>query len=278
MEERKIKIGKVAVRFMGEWNATEQYYKIDIATDAAGNWYCSKTGTDTAPSVNKPLPAIVDGKAENTDWKMVLYVSGVLSRLETAITSCTEATSMCQQKTTQCANATDTATRAAGSANLATTAALKAMDDSKLAAQNANAAAATALQTSELAKQLMAEMQQLAEELTAKAVGIPTIMHVDCIEDWSTANAVAQKIQTEILPAYLPHNVIFQIAEGTSVRVDPDGNLTKTGNTGVTKINVIPTDNTKLWQQVTISVRKPTMRITADGKIRLAAASTMSVC
>lgn len=278
MEERKIKIGKVAVRFMGEWNATEQYYKIDIATDAAGNWYCSKTGTDTAPSVNKPLPAIVDGKAENTDWKMVLYVSGVLSRLETAITSCTEATSMCQQKTTQCANVTDTATRAAGSANLATTAALKAMDDSKLAAQNANAAAATALQTSELAKQLMAEMQQLAEELTANAVRIPTIMHVDCIEDWSTANPVAQKIQTKILPAYLPQNVIYQIAEGTSVRVDPDGNLTKIGNTGVTKINVIPTDNTKLWQQMTISVRKPTMRITADGKIRLAAASTMLVC
>jgi hypothetical protein len=78
---------------------------------------------------------------------------------------------------------------------------------------------------------------------------------------------VARRIVVALYPSYILQNVLFQRAEGDSLRADPSGVLTLNGE-GETTFYIIPTQNTPLWQEVTVKVRPPRMRLTSTGKIR----------
>ena len=116
------------------------------------------------------------------------------------------------------------------------------------------------------ADEKIAEMNSLAGQIATGFIA-PSRMNLRYQAEISIRNKQIQKIEASILPAYLPQSVLYQRVEGDSVMSDPSGNLTVKG-TGKTKFWVIPTANTPLWQEVTINVRQPYMRISATGKIR----------
>ena len=116
------------------------------------------------------------------------------------------------------------------------------------------------------ADEKIAEMNSLAGQIATGFIA-PSRMNLSYQAEISIRNKQKQKIEASILPAYLPQSVLYQRVEGDSVISDPSGNLTVKG-AGKTKFWVIPTANTPLWQEVTITVRQPYMRLSATGKIR----------
>lgn len=109
------------------------------------------------------------------------------------------------------------------------------------------------------------ELETRIKDITANGIGMPTKMELDYLDDISTTNKVAQKIKVKLYPTDFPQNYIFQVKEGTSLSVDPSGNLTVKG-TGKTVFWVIPTNNTHLWQEAAITVRKPVL-LKGNGKL-----------
>lgn len=137
-----------------------------------------------------------------------------------------------------------------------------AISQAETAATNADTAAQKAYDKIE-------EMNHFALDIATGAIA-PSRMNIEVLHDISTHNSVAQKIAVNLLPSYLPQSVLFQRAEGSSLVADPSGNLYVKGE-GTTKFWVIPTANTPLWQEVSITVRQPRMRLSASGKLRLSA-------
>lgn len=169
---------------------------------------------------------------------------------------------------TKAKSAADDANKAA---NLANTAAAEATAQAAEAQQQATAAeekAQLATEAATRADEKIAEMNSLAGQIATGFIA-PSRMILRYQAEISIRNKQKQKqkIEASILPAYLPQSVLYQRVEGDSVMSAPSGNLTVKG-TGKTKLWVIPTANTPLWQEVTINVRQPYMRLSATGKIR----------
>lgn len=160
---------------------------------------------------------------------------------------------------TKARSAADDANKAA---NLANTAAASATEKATAAEESAQLATEAASRADEK----IAEMNSLAGQIATGFIA-PSRMNLSYQAEISIRNKQKQKIEASILPAYLPQSVLYQRAEGDSVMPDPSGNLTIKGQ-GTTKIWVIPTANTPLWQEVNIKIRQPYMRISATGKIR----------
>lgn len=95
----------------------------------------------------------------------------------------------------------------------------------------------------------------------------PSRMNLTYLPEISLRNKVAQRITAQLIPSYLPQSVLFQRAEGDSLVADPSGNLIVKGE-GTTKFWVIPTANTPLWQEVSITIQQPRLRLSASGKLR----------
>ena len=97
-------------------------------------------------------------------------------------------------------------------------------------------------------------------------------MFLDYLPEISLRNKVAQRIVANLIPSYLPQSVLYQRVDGDSLQVDPSGNLTVKGE-GTTKFWIIPTANTPLWKEVSITVRQPRLRLSASGNLRKVGAS-----
>lgn len=130
--------------------------------------------------------------------------------------------------------------------------------------QNAGASANAAAQT---AGEKIVELEALMKAISGESAAAPAILEVSAPATISTKNKKAQRIDARLLPSYVMQNLLYQREEGSSLKVDPSGNLTVTG-TGTTTFYVIPPGNTELWKSVSITVRPPRMRLTSSGKIR----------
>lgn len=106
--------------------------------------------------------------------------------------------------------------------------------------------------------------------LMSQALLAPNRMELKYTPVICTRNRVKQKIEVLLFPRYVLQNVIFQQPPrlGDSIYVDPDGSLA-INKVGKTKVHVIPTHNTSLWQTAEIEVRDPVMRKLGNGKLRL---------
>lgn len=136
------------------------------------------------------------------------------------------------------------------------------------------ASAASAEKATDAAKRVdekIAQMDALAGQLSA-GVTTPSRMNLTYLPEISLRNKVRQRIAAQLLPSYLPQSVLFQRAEGDSLVANPSGELTIKGE-GTTKFWIIPTANTPLWQEVSITVRQPRLRLSASGKLRKAGSS-----
>lgn len=160
-------------------------------------------------------------------------------------------------------------------AQLATVAARNAANGAAASASQANTAATNADTAAQKAYDKIEEMTHFALDIATGAIA-PSRMNIEVLHDISTHNKVAQRIAVSLLPSYLPQSVLFQRAEGDSLVADPSGNLYVKGE-GTTKFWVIPTANTPLWQEVSITVRPPRMRLSASGKLRLSAGGKLRI-
>ena len=116
----------------------------------------------------------------------------------------------------------------------------------------------------------IASMKAAELSLMSQALLAPSRMELKYTPVICIRNKVQQKIQALLFPSYVLQNVVYQQPPrlGDSVYVEPDGKLTL-NKPGTTRIQVIPTNNTSLWQTAEITIREPVMRKLGNGKIRL---------
>lgn len=163
-------------------------------------------------------------------------------------------------------SAADDANKAAGLANSAASNATAKATEAAAQADLAENKATEADAAAKRADDKIAEMDGLAAQIATGFIA-PSRMNLTYLPEISLRNKVAQRIDAQLIPSYLPQSALFQRVEGDSVMADPSGNLTIKGE-GTTKFWVIPTANTPLWQEVKITVRQPRLRLSAAGKLR----------
>ena len=190
----------------------------------------------------------------------------------------TEATNTAAKNATDKATAADTAAKNANTkadaadkaAGAATTAANTANSKAALADQKATAAdnaANLAGETAEEARATIVRLEELEESLVGQYKMIPTGMNLDYPPRITFRNTVPRRITYELLPTNTGRNVLF-LGDDNAVSVQPDGSLT-VNRTGISKIHVIPTENTSIYRTIQITVAEPELRRVKSNSLRL---------
>jgi chemotaxis protein histidine kinase CheA len=224
----------------------------DKANDAATAANKAKTAAETATEAAKTAT-----KNANT-------------ATEAANTAAKNATDKATAADTAAKNANtkaDTADKAAGAA---TTAANTANSKAALADQKATAAdnaANLAGETAEEARATIVRLEELEESLVGQYKMIPTGMNLDYPPRITFRNTVPRRITYELLPTNTGRNVLF-LGDDNAVSVQPDGSLT-VNRTGISKIHVIPTENTSIYRTIQITVAEPELRRVKSNSLRL---------
>ena len=237
-----IVVGNVAFTDQGTWKSDYSYEEDgqtvrgydegDIVHTSTGVYASLEDGNTTTPSDT------------NTKWRRWLD----------------------KTPTIKAQSAADDANKAA---NLAQSAANAAQEQATAAASQAAQAETKATEADAAAKRAdakIAQMDGLAGQIATGFIA-PSRMNLTYLPEISLRNKVAQRITAQLIPSYLPQSVLFQRAEGDSLVADPSGNLIVKGE-GTTKFWVIPTANTPLWQEVSITIHQPRLRLSASGKLR----------
>lgn len=164
-------------------------------------------------------------------------------------------------KATNSANeAAKSANNAASSANTATSNANKATEAAKTATSNANEATGDA-------RVVIARLEELEESLISKYKLIPTSMKLNYPKKVTYRNTQPFKVEVELLPVDTGRNVLF-LGDDRAVSITPDGVFMING-VGMSKVHVIPTENTGIYQTIQIEVQEPGIRFTSGRGMRL---------
>jgi chemotaxis protein histidine kinase CheA len=224
----------------------------DKANDAATAANKAKTAAETATEAAKPAT-----KNANT-------------ATEAANTAAKNATNKATAADTAAKNANTKADAADKAAGAATTAANTANSKAALADQKATAAdnaANLAGETAEEARATIVRLEELEESLVGQYKMIPTGMNLDYPPRITFRNTVPRRITYELLPTNTGRNVLF-LGDDNAVSVQPDGSLT-VNRTGISKIHVIPTENTSIYRTIQITVAEPELRRVKSNSLRL---------
>lgn len=224
----------------------------DKANDAATAANKAKTAAETATEAAKTAT-----KNANT-------------ATEAANTAAKNATDKATAADTAAKNANTKADAADKAAGAATTAANTANSKAALADQKATAAdnaANLAGETAEEARATIVRLEELEESLVGRYKMIPTGMNLDYPPRITFRNTVPRRITYELLPTNTGRNVLF-LGDDNAVSVQPDGSLT-VNRTGISKIHVIPTENTSIYRTIQITVAEPELRRIKSNSLRL---------
>ena len=224
----------------------------DKANDAATAANKAKTAAETATEAAKTAT-----KNANT-------------ATEAANTAAKNATDKATAADTAAKNANTKADAADKAAGTATTAANTANSKAALADQKATAAdnaANLAGETAEEARATIVRLEELEESLVGQYKMIPTGMNLDYPPRITFRNTVPRRITYELLPTNTGRNVLF-LGDDNAVSVQPDGSLT-VNRTGISKIHVIPTENTPIYRTIQITVAEPELRRVKSNSLRL---------
>lgn len=224
----------------------------DKANDAATAANEAKTAAETATEAAKTAT-----KNANT-------------ATEAANTAAKNATDKATAADTAAKNANTKADAADKAAGAATTAANTANSKAALADQKATAAdnaANLAGETAEEARATIVRLEELEESLVGQYKMIPTGMNLDYPPRITFRNTVPRRITYELLPTNTGRNVLF-LGDDNAVSVQPDGSLT-VNRTGISKIHVIPTENTSIYRTIQITVAEPELRRVKSNSLRL---------
>ena len=247
----KIPLGKVAFTDAGSYNAEKTYKRFDFI-DTEDSSYLSLQNNNKGHAVT-----------ETAWWKCLARGTKATEAAKKA----SEAAALANEK----AVAADTA---AGRVNNAIT-------QANTAATNAQQQATAAQQATEEAIDKISEMnaglerlEELEDTLTAQARQQPTSMTLKFPPKITKGNKEVPRITASLSPAGTGNNVLF-LGDDKAVSVAPDGFLT-VNSVGISKIHVIPTENTSIYRTIDIEVvpqsvrlcTKSTLRLTANGKFR----------
>jgi hypothetical protein len=188
---------------------------------------------------------------------------------DTATTQANAAKAAAETATTNANNATVSAVASANAAGQAAVEAGAAKAEAIEAAAIANTASA-------LAEVEIEKMKELEQSVSGSASLAPWRMELDYPREVSVRNTYPQRIAAKLLPSYSLQNVLFLPAAGDAAGVNPAGQLT-INSTGETKIHVIPTAATHLYQTVTVKVRVPYFRRLSGGGLRLTSANNLRI-
>lgn len=224
----------------------------DKANDAATAANKAKTAAETATEAAKTAT-----KNANT-------------ATEAANTAAKNATDKATAADAAAKNANTKADAADKAAGAATTAANTANSKAALADQKATAAdnaANLAGETAEEARATIVRLEELEESLVGQYKMIPTGMNLDYPPRITFRNTVPRRITYELLPTNTGRNVLF-LGDDNAVSVQPDGSLT-VNRTGISRIHVIPTENTSIYRTIQITVAEPELRRVKSNSLRL---------
>jgi hypothetical protein len=178
--------------------------------------------------------------------------------------------------------AADSANTAAISANNAANSASQAASLANTAAQNANTkalladskatlantAANNANEQAEAAHDTIIRMEELADSLVAQYKAIPTAIELDYPRIVTCRNTAMGKINYTLYPEDTGRNVMF-LGDNQAVTVMPDGGFV-VNKPGISRIFVIPTENTNIYKTIEITVVEPGLRKIKSNALRFA--------
>lgn len=193
------------------------------------------------------------------------------TKANTAAGNADKATAAANTATTNANNAADTA---AGRVNAAITQANIAATNAQQQASAAGEAAAEATGSVDKMNAALARLKELEQTITAKDRKQPTGMTLEFPKKITKGNKDILRVIATLSPAGTGSNVLF-LGDDKAVSVAPDGFLT-VNSVGISKIHVIPTENTSIYRTIDIEVvpqsvrlcTKSTLRLTANGKFR----------
>lgn len=162
--------------------------------------------------------------------------------------------------TQEAITATSNAITATNNANTATRNAVTATENANTATANANEATGDA-------RVVIARLEELEESLISKYKLIPTSMKLNYPKKVTYRNTLPFKVEVELLPVDTGRNVLF-LGDDRAVSITPDGVFMVNG-VGMSKIHVIPTENTGIYQTIQIEVQEPGIRFTSGRGMRL---------
>lgn len=234
-------------------------------------------------------------KATNSANEAAKSANNAASSANTATSNANKATEAAKTATNNANEATQQAKTATSNANLATqkanTAATnadnarKGLEEIKSATEsataNANAKANEAHEKAEEAntakdnaneatgdaRVVIARLEELEESLISKYKLIPTSMKLNYPKKVTYRNTQPFKVEVELLPVDTGRNVLF-LGDDRAVSITPDGVFMING-VGMSKIHVIPTENTGIYQTIQIEVQEPGIRLTSGNGMRL---------
>lgn len=243
MAEGKLILGKVAFVDKGTYSVATTYNTFDFVVTEDSCFLCVKDG-------NKG-----NALTDTTWWKCIARGTQATA----AANNANNAANLATQKAGAADSAAENAVSATNNANAKANEAEIKAGLADTAANNANAATGDA-------RTVIARLEDLENTLVSKYKLVPTSMILTYPKKVTLRNTQSFKIQAELLPVNTGRNVLF-LGDDRAITVSPDGSF-MINQVGMSKIHVIPTENTALYQTIQINVEEPGMRFTSGRGIR----------
>ena len=220
-------------------------------------------------------------KATNSANEAAKSANNAASSANTATSNANKATEAAKTATNNANEATQKANTAATNADNARKGLEEIKSATESATANANAKANEAHEKAEEAntakdnaneatgdaRVVIARLEELEESLISKYKLIPTSMKLNYPKKVTYRNTQPFKVEVELLPVDTGRNVLF-LGDDRAVSITPDGVFMSNG-VGMSKIHVIPTENTGIYQTIQIEVQEPGIRFTSGKGMRL---------
>lgn len=254
----KIPLGKVAFTDAGSYNAGKTYKRFDFV-DTEDSSYLSLQDNNKGHAVT-----------ETAWWKCLARGTKATEAAKKA----NDAAALANEKAALANEKAVAADTAAGRVNAAITQANTAATNAQQQASAAGEAAAEATESVAEMNAALARLEELEQTITAKDRKQPTGMTLEFPKKITKGNKDILRVIATLSPAGTGNNVLF-LGDDKAVSVAPDGFLT-VNSVGISKIHVIPTENTSIYRTIDIEVvpqsvrlcTKSTLRLTANGKFR----------
>ena len=240
----KIPLGKVAFTDAGTYNAASTYGRFDfVNTD--DSCYLSLQDNNKGHAVT-----------ETGWWKCLARGTTATEAARIA----NEAAALANEKATAADTAAGRVNTAIEQANTAATNAAQGAQAATEAATNANDALADI-------NAALDKLEELEQTITEKDRKQPTAMTLEYPKKITKGNKEAQFIKAQLTPAGTGSNVLF-LGDDKAVTVDPNGFI-RVNEAGKSRIHVIPTENTSIYQTIEIEVMELSLRLNTSSSLRM---------
>lgn len=263
--KKKISELPICATLVGLWtigvDSTNRSVKVSLE-------FIKKAYDDVVKATSDAITATKNAASATTSANSAATsASTAATSANTAKDNAVTATQNAVTATTNANTATQNANTATGGANRATETALSAANDAKTNTVAAGNAAILAEGKAAEAQVTIVRLEELEESLVAAAKMMPTGMTLEYPRVITYRNTLPQRIKVSLTPAGYSNNVLF-LGDDQAINIAPDG-MFMVKEIGVSKIHVIPTENTSLFQTVAIQVVQPGLRKVRANSLRL---------